>query len=77
MEKFENMQHNKIDDDELEQISGGRNIFEAFTAEFRGSDKKPNTLEMDLDEEDTIGISTLEMRANPNKKKKPGKIIRL
>ena len=30
MEKFDNMQQNRINDDELDQISGGRNLFDIF-----------------------------------------------
>ena len=71
------MQKNRISDEELDQITGGRNLFDAFTTEFRGTAKKPLTLEMDADEKGDITLTTLEMRANPNEKKKPGKIVKL
>ena len=70
------MQQNRISDEELDQITGGRNLFEAFTTEFRGTAKKPHTLE--LDPEEDLTLSTLEMRANPAEKKKESrKIIKL
>ena len=63
MEKFDNMQQNKINDDELDQISGGRNLFDIFTADFRGKVKDP---------------PTLEMRENPLKKEKDSsKVVKL
>ena len=79
MEKSENMQQNKITDEELDQVSGGINLFDIFTAEFRGDKKEATTLEMRLDEDadNNFAVSTLEMRANPNEKKKPGKIVKL
>ena len=79
MEKFENMQQNKVADEELDQITGGRNLIDVFTAEFRGKAEKATTLEMNPDSEDNnFSVSTLEMRESPLKKKKdnPG-VIRL
>ena len=76
MEKFENMQQNRINDDELDQISGGRNLFDIFTADFRGKVKDPTTLEMNLeDEKANIKLTTLEMRENPLKKEKDSKKV--
>lgn len=81
MEKLENMRQNKVDDTELEEVNGGKNLFDIFTAEFRGKKKKPNTLEMILDKENDqadFGVSTLEMRENPlNKKEESPKVIKL
>lgn len=76
MEKFDNMQQNKVSDEELDQITGGKNLFDIFTADFRGERKKPTTLELHPeDEEDTIKLTTLEMRDNPTKKAKNTKKI--
>ena len=78
MEKIDNMHQNKVADDELNEVTGGRNFIDIFTAEFRGKAKKPVTLEMRPDEEDDIVLSTLEMRDNPLKKKKDEpKVIKL
>ena len=77
MEKFDNMQQNKVTDEELDQITGGRNLIDVFTAEFRGKAGKATTLEMNPDSEDNnFTVSTLEMRESPIKKKKdnPGVI---
>ena len=73
MEKFDNMKQNLVADDELDQISGGRNLMDAFTAEFRGKAMKPKTLEMRPDAEDDFEITTLEMRADPLLNKETGK----
>lgn len=78
MEKFENTQQNKVADEELDQITGGINLFDIFTTEFRGKAKKPVTLEMRPDEEDDIELTTLDMRENPLKKKKDTqKVVKL
>ena len=81
MEKFENMQHNAVADTELDEVSGGRNIMDLFTAEFRGKKGKLTTLEMipdAADEEQDFDITTLEMRENPLKKKKESpKVVKL
>ena len=79
MENKNNLE--KMHDDELDQVTGGLNLFDIFTAEFRGNAKKPITLEMLEDEEDDedsdFGVSTLEMRANPMRKKKNKKVVKL
>ena len=82
MEKLNDMQHNQIADDELEQVAGGRNLFKVFTTEFREffneSKDQENLLEMP--EDNHFGVSTLEMRANPMQKqgkKKPHKDVKL
>ena len=78
MEKFEDKQQNKIADEELEQITGGKNLFDVFTAEFRNSKKDPTTLEMRPDEEADLKVTTLEMRANPAKQDKNSrKVIKI
>ena len=70
MEKFDNMKKNMVSDDDLDQVSGGRALFDVFTADFRGNANKPTTLEMNLDDEaNNVTLSTLEMRANPLDKK--------
>ena len=66
MEKFDNMKQNMVSDDELDQISGGKGIFDIFTAEFRGKAGKATTLDFNPeDENNNFTVSTLEMRANP------------
>ena len=78
MEKFENTQQNKVADEELDQITGGINLFDIFTTEFRGKAKKATTLEMRPDEENNIELTTLDMRENPLKKKKDTqKVVKL
>ena len=79
MEKIDNKQQNMVTDDELDQISGGKGLFDIFTAEFWGKAKDTTTLEMRLDEEDNdFSVSTLEMRENPLKKRKNSqKVIKL
>ena len=76
---MEKMDNNKINDEELDQVSGGMNLFDVFTADFRGMVKNPVTLEMNMDDEkDNIKLSTLEMRENPVKKgKESKKVIKL
>ena len=76
---MEKMNNNKINDEELDQVSGGINLFDVFTADFRGMIKNPVTLEMNMDDEkDNIKLSTLEMRENPVKKgKESKKVIKL
>lgn len=81
MEKFENMKQNQVTDEELDNITGGKGLFDIFTAEFRGKKKNPLTLEMILeakDEERDFNRTTLEMRDNPaNAAKKNEKIVKL
>ena len=78
MEKFDNMKQNMIADDELDQISGGKGLFDVFTAEFRGKAEKANTLRFDPeDEKNDFTVSTLEMRSNPLEQKKTKKTIKL
>ena len=81
MEMNNNMQQNKINDDELDQITGGRGIFDIFTTEFRGKAEKATTLEMHPEDENNhFAVSTLEMRANindPQEAKKTRKLIKL
>ena len=67
MDKFENMQQNKMSDEELDQVTGGGRLFDALTAEFRGKKKDPKNLIMflDPDGEKDYELTTLEMRVNP------------
>lgn len=80
MEKIENMQHNKIDDEELDQVNGGIKLFNIFTTEFRGKKKDPKNLKMILKPEDEkdYDLTTLEMRVNPlDPDNDPQKIVKL
>ena len=80
MEKFENMQQNKMSDEELDQVTGGRKLFDVMTAEFRGKKKDPKNLKMflDSDGEKDYDLTTLEMRVNPmDPKNDPQKIVKL
>lgn len=63
MEKLNDMSPNQIADDELDQVAGGRNLFEVFTAEFTEHLNKPKDLEdfPGVREANNFGISTLEM----------------
>ena len=80
MEKFENMQQNKMSDEELDQVTGGGRLFDALTAEFRGKKKDPKNLKMflDPDGEKDYEVTTLEMRVNPKKSERDNsKIVKL
>ena len=80
MDKFENMQQNKMSDDELDQVTGGGRLFDALTAEFRGKKKDPKNLKMflDPDGEKDYEVTTLEMRVNPlDLNNDPQKIVKL
>ena len=80
MEKFENMQQNKMSDEELDQVTGGGKLFDALTAEFRGKKKDPKNLKMflDPDGEKDYELTTLEMRVNPlDPNNDPQKIVKL
>lgn len=76
MEKIDNMQQNKMSDDELEQVGGGK-LFDIFTMEFREffgrRDERDNPLEEEEDD-DRYGVRTLEMRVKPKKKTKKDNI---
>lgn len=80
MEKFENMQQNRMSDEELDQVTGGGKLFDALTAEFRGKKKDPKNLKMflDPDGEKDYELTTLEMRVNPlDPNNDPQKIVKL
>ena len=80
MDKFENMQQNKMSDEELDQVTGGGRLFDALTAEFRGKKKDPKNLKMflDPDGEKDYEVTTLEMRVNPlDLNNEPQKIVKL
>ena len=80
MEKMNNMQQNMLNDEELDQISGGKNIFEMITADYRGERKNLTTLEMNQEDKDDIKLTTLDLRTNPLEKKdtkKTRKIVKL
>ena len=71
MEKMNNMQQNKINDDELDQVGGGLS-FGVFTTEFKQIFDGTEMQEQPIEEEDNhyFGVRTLEMRVKP--KKTPG-----
>lgn len=74
MEKVNDMQQKKVNDDELDQVTGGRNIFKVFTTEFF----KPKNQDISRQtQDDNFGISTLEMRSNPMKKQETEKSVKL
>ena len=66
MEK-NNIQRNQIADDELEQVSGGRKLWDVLTTEFvefmGQPGMKAKTLE--ITDDDVFRVDTLEMRAKP------------
>ena len=72
MEKIDNKQQNKLADDDLEQVGGGK-FFDVFTTEFREffgiSDNPDDTVE-EKEEDSHYGVRTLEMRVDPMKRKK-------
>lgn len=79
MEKIQDMQNNMISDEELEQVGGGANVWDAFRAKFFDSEEDiqaQNLLMTDEDKKNGIGVSTLEMRVDP-KKKKGSRLTRL
>ena len=71
MDKMKDMQHNQIADDQLEQVAGGRNLFEVFTTEFTELFNEPQSRKngQNTADDNNIGISTLEMRVDPLKKR--------
>ena len=71
MEKMVDMQQNQMADDELVQISGGKSVFDVFTAEFNDRFVKPKAQNLLFDEADKnslLGARTLEMRVNDKEK---------
>ncbi len=67
MEKLNDMQANHIADDDLEQVGGGRNLFEVLTTEFveyLNEPKDKNTIP-GTPKVNNFGISTLEMSGTP------------
>ena len=78
MENIQNMQNQQMTDAELEQVAGGRNLWDAVRAQFFDSDEDPKVqnLLMKEDKDAAFGVTTLEMRTDP-KKKKQSKTIRL
>lgn len=71
MDKMKDMQHNQIADDQLEQVAGGRNLFEVITTEFTELFNEPQSRKngQNTADDNNIGISTLEMRVDPLKKR--------
>ena len=67
--KKNNFQNKQINDDELDQISGGGRLWDFFTAEFRGffwRRKKTRNPMWAREDDDQYGVTTLEMRVRPN-----------
>ena len=81
MEKTHDMHRNQIADEELDQISGGRNLWDVFTAEFNDRFGKPKAQKLPLEEADTSSLldaRTLEMRATDHEKQENfPKVIKL
>ena len=79
MEKMNEMQHNQIADDELEQVAGGKNLFKILTTEFLElfdeADDKDNS--RGVRRGNNIGVSTLEMRVNPMEQQETRKSVKL
>ena len=73
------MEENKMNAADLEQISGGKSLWDIFTAEFKTFEdprKRGLTLE-EKEDEDLFGVHTLEMRDNVMKKKDSKKVVKL
>ena len=71
MEKMNDMPRNQVADDELDQVSGGKNFFDVFTTEFFEffKDSKDQDTSPETAEGNDFGVSTLEMRIDPKKKR--------
>lgn len=79
MEKMNEMKHNQMADDELEQVTGGRNLFKVLTTEFlelfdepENKDNSQRTVKGN-----NIGVSTLEMRVDPMEQRETRKSVKL
>lgn len=71
MEKFNDMQHKKVADDELEQVGGGIRLWNTVTAEYNKSMDKPKAVNLpmeDSEEGELWGVNTLEMRVRKKRK---------
>ena len=76
MDKIRDMQPKQMADDELEQINGGRKLWDVFTAEFRDFFGKPTAQKLPMEEADKNGLlhaSTLDMRVTDYQKEEPSK----
>lgn len=69
MEKIQDMQKNKVEDSELDEISGGK-LWDLFTAEFKEftDNNKKKKFALEQDEDHTWGARTLEMRVKAKRK---------
>ena len=64
-----NMQRNQIADDELEQVNGGRKLWDVVTTEFVEFLGQPGMKAKTLEAKDNQAeINTLDMRAKPGRK---------
>lgn len=73
MEDIKNMQSKKMNDDDLEQVSGGGKLWDLFTTEIReffdGSEDSDDPGKV-RERRGQFGIGTLEMRVNPNENRR-------
>ena len=79
MKNNNDMEKKKMSEADLEEISGGKNLWDIFTAEFKTFEdprKKGLTLEQKEDEA-LLGVHTLEMKDNVMKKKDSKKVVKL
>ena len=64
------LKNQQVDDSELDEVSGGKKLWDVFTTEFTEFFDKPKRRRGLLEEEDEElwGASTLEMRVNPGQR---------
>ena len=80
MDKIQDMENKQMTDAELEQVEGGRGFFDAVKARFFDSEDEIVAQNLLMTEEKNnpgFGVTTMEMRVDPKKKKKESKTIRL
>ena len=77
MEKLQNLENKQMTDAELDQVEGGKGLWGAVKARFFDSEEEiaaQNLLMTDDKKNPGFGVTTMEMRVNPKKKKNPKKI---
>jgi hypothetical protein len=80
MEKIQDMENKLMTDAELEQVEGGKGLWDVVKARFFDSEEDvaaQNLLMKDEKNNSGFGVTTMEMRVDPKKKKKDSKTIRL
>ena len=80
MDKIQDMENKQMTDAELEQVDGGRSLFDAVKARFFDSEDEitAQNLIMHKDKDEAgFTVNTMEMRVDPKKKKKGSRTIRL